>query len=242
MGKVVIVTGAAGWLGSAVAKCFGDAGDKVLVSDINKTGLEEVAAAINKGSGRAIGYTANTRNYEEVKAMVEEAIRLWGRIDVVACVAGGSWHRLRKNEKNMLITEYSSEDWDLVVESNLKGTFHCIKAVAGPMIAQKDGHIIIMGSGTAFRGQVRGAAYAASKAGILGLMKSAALELGEHNIKVNVVAPGRQPHPGEAGDYSQGTALGRTNNPSEVAAFFVRLSRMNNVSGQIFNLDSRILF
>ena len=244
MAKVIVVTGAGGWLGSAIARAFGEAGDKVLVNDINPATLPAVTSAINKGPGQAVPYVANTRNYEEVKAMVDEAVNLWGKLDVMACVAGGNLTRLngttKENEK--LLTEYSDEDWDLVVDTNLKGIFHSIKAASGPMMAQQDGQIIIMGSWAGFKGGIRRTAYSAAKAGVVGLMKTAALELGDYNIRLNVVAPGKNPHPGEVSKPLEGNILKRTNTPGEVAAFFVHLSRMKNVSGQIINLDSGILF
>ncbi|MCE9641795.1 MAG: SDR family NAD(P)-dependent oxidoreductase [Betaproteobacteria bacterium] len=244
MEKVVIVTGAGGWLGSGVAMAFGRAGDKVLINDVDEDAAAEVAAAINKqGPGQAVAFPASVTQYKEVAAMVERALALWGRVDVMVCVAGGALGRLtRGREKEKLITEYSDEDWDLVVDTNLKGIFHCIKAAAAPMSKQRDGHIIIMGSGTGSKGRARWSAYAASKAGVLGLMKAAALELGEHNVKVNVVAPGKNPHPGEADTFAEGNILKRTNHPDEVGEFFVHLSRMKSVSGQFINLDARILF
>lgn len=242
--KTVIVTGAAGWLGQAVARAFADAGDNVMLTDVHEGPVAEIARAINAGRpGQSAVTCGNVTRYADVQRVVEETTRRWGRLDVMACVAGGALGRLTGQVgKEKLITEYSSEEWDLVVESNLKGLFHCIKAAAGPMMAQRDGHIIIMGSGTGSKGRARWSAYAASKAGALGLMKSAALELGPHNIKVNVVAPGKNPHPGELNQSAEGNILGRTNEPSEAASFFVQLSRMHGVSGQFLNLDARILF
>ncbi|MBI4331895.1 MAG: SDR family NAD(P)-dependent oxidoreductase [Chloroflexi bacterium] len=243
MERAVIVTGAAGWLGGAIARAFGKAGDKVMLSDINTAPLGELAAAVNKGPGQALTCGADTRNYDEVKALVEETIKRWQRVDVMACVAGAGLTRLSGRQHKLLI-ECTDEEWDLVVDSNLKGTFHSIKAVAEPMMRQKDGHIIIMGSGTGSRGNKRRSAYASAKAGVYGLMKCAALELGGHNIRVNVVNPGRNLRPGEAieTEIVEQNILKRTNDPAEVAAFYVHLSGMHNVSGQIFNLDSRILF
>ncbi len=244
MDKVVIVTGAGGWLGSAIATCFGQADDMVLLCDINKAAIDDIAVKINQGRGKAATYVANTVLFDEVDAMVQHAIKLWGRVDVIVCVAGGVLSRLRRTTKagEKLLIEYTDEDWDLVVDSNLKGAFQCIRAVAKPMMAQKDGHIILVGSAVGSQGGIKRSAYAASKAGMLGLMKCAAMELGEHNIRVNVVIPGRNPHPGEVSD-PRGTILKRTNTPSdEVAPFFVQFSQLKNVSGQIVNLDSRIIF
>ena len=242
MQQIVIVTGAGGWLGHAVARAFAQAGDNVMLTDINQTSIEQAAATINAESpGQAALHPASVSNYAEVQGVVEDTLRRWGRIDVLACVAGGALGRLTGGREK-LITEYSTEEWDLVLDSNLKGVFHCIKAVAPPMMERRQGHIIIMGSGTGSKGRAGWSAYAAAKAGTLGLMKSAALELGEYNVKVNVVAPGKNPHPGEAEMSAEGNILRRTNEPSEAASFFVQLSRMKGVTGQFLNLDARILF
>ncbi len=244
MQKTVVVTGAAGWLGRAVAHAFAQAGDRVMLTDIEESSLSEVALTMNgHGEGRILSRAGDVRRYEDVQHVVDEVVDRWGRLDVMACVAGGALGRLTGGrEKEKLITEYSTEDWDLVLDANLKGLFHCIKAAAPPMTAQRDGHIIIMGSGTGSKGRQKWSAYAASKAGALGLMKSAALELGPYNVKVNVVAPGKNPHPGEANEPAEGNVLRRTNAASEPALFFVQLSRMSGVSGQFLNLDARILF
>ncbi|MBI4329652.1 MAG: SDR family oxidoreductase [Chloroflexi bacterium] len=244
MEKVVIVTGAAGVLGGAVARAFGKVGDKVLVADINPPPLQDLVALLNQGPGQAISCQVDIRDYDQVNGMVQQAIAKWKRLDVIACIAGQGLGRLSREKKEKLVIEHTDDDWDLVMETNLKGTFHCIKAVAEPFMAQRDGHIIIMGSGTGSRGRVRASSYATTKAGLYGLMKSAALELGEHNIKVNVVNPGRVMHAGDVLDQRivQENTLKRISEPSEVGDFYVHLSRMKQVSGQIFNLDSRIIF
>ncbi len=243
MEKVVIVTGASGVLGKAVALAFGRAGDKVVASDLRAAPLEAVVAEIYRGPGQAIAQAADIREYPEVETMVRAAIAKWGRLDVLACVGGQSLARLSPEKKSKLLIEHTDEDWDLVIETNLKGTFHCIKAAAGPFMAQKSGHIIIMGSSIGSTGRIGFGSYATTKAGLYGLMKTAALELGEYNIAVNVVNPGRVEHPGDNVQRNIAESkLGRIETAEEVARFYVSLSRMENVSGQIFNLDSRVLF
>ncbi|MBI4331901.1 MAG: SDR family NAD(P)-dependent oxidoreductase [Chloroflexi bacterium] len=243
MERVVIVTGAGGVIGKEIATAFAKEGDKVVLNDIRMAPVAEQAVAINKGPGQAFPYQADVRNYEQVKAMVDETVRRWGRVDVVACVAGGSYGRVSGTNRQKLLVEYSDEDWDLVLDVNLKGPFHCIKAAAAPMMARKSGNIIMMGSRLGTKGKVGRANYASAKAGLYGLMKVAALELGPYNIKVNVVIPGHILHADEAPDdeLMQQNTLGRTQTPSEVARFYVYLSRTENVSGQIFYLESRII-
>ncbi len=244
MERIVIVTGAAGMYGGAIASAFGEAGNQVIACDIKMPLLAKVVAQINKGPGQAFPYEADVRCLDQVETVVEETLRRWKRIDVIASVAGGDLLRVSKATERKLIIDSSDDDWDVVVDTNLKGAFHCIKAVAAPMIKQKEGHIILMGSGTGAAGGMREAAYAAAKAGLCGLMKSAALELGKYNVKVNVVCPGRALHSGETLDKKalKERTLKRLSDVSSVASFFVHLSRAPNVSGQIINWDSRIIF
>jgi len=162
---------------------------------------------------------------------------------------GTSTDRASPTKKdNKLLVDHSEEEWDLVVDVNLKGSFNCIRAVAPQMIKQRDGHIILVSSGTGIRPGKLMSSYAAAKAGIFGLMKAAARELGEYNIKVNAVNPGQIIHEllplseiTQEG-YINETMLGRRSNPQDFADFVVYLSQKNNISGQIFNLDSRVLF
>jgi len=249
MKKVVIITGATGGLGSEISRKFGVNGAKVVLSDIPKAknAMEKLDKEINKGPGQSFPYEADVRNYEDMKGMVEETVKKWGRIDVVVNAAGGTLAMLTKKENKSLL-DHSEEEWDLVVDVNLKGSFNCIKAVAPQMMKQKDGHIILISSGTGLRPGKLFSSYAAAKAGVFGLMKAAARELGEYNIRINAVNPGLITHPQLAlgGTPSQGyiseTMLGRLSQPEDLADLVVFLSQRNNLSGQIFNNDSRVLF
>jgi 3-oxoacyl-[acyl-carrier protein] reductase len=249
---VVIVTGAAGGLGSATVRRFGSIGAKIVLCDIPKAqnGMDKLSGEINKGPGECFTYQADVRKYEELKAMADETVKRWGRIDVVVNTAGGTYSMLtRKGEKRLL--EHTEEIWDLVIDINLKGSFNCIKAVAPQMIQQRDGHIILVSSGSGFRPGKLMSSYAAAKSGVFGLMKAAANEFGEYNVKVNAVNPGFIPHwKGEElkqvlggfdpGYYMKETALGRSSSPEDLADLVLYLSQRDNVSGQIYNNDSRI--
>jgi 3-oxoacyl-[acyl-carrier protein] reductase len=137
--------------------------------------------------------------------------------------------------------------WDEVIATNLKGAFYGIQEAARVMIPQKEGHIINITSLVGQRGNIGQAAYAASKAGLIGLTRAAARELGPSNIQINAVMPGFLPTRMTAAlhnKYPKGVAqenvLGRTSNLKEVARFIRHLSTMKNISGQVYNLDSRI--
>lgn len=247
MEKIVMVTGAAGVLGSAISLAFGKAGHKVVLSDIKVKGRgEEITEQINRGPGQAFFLPVDVRNYDQVTGMVDETLKRWGRVDVLAYVAGQSLGRLTGTGQEKLLIEQSDEEWDLVVDSILKGAFHCIKAVAAPMMTARNGHIIIMASGTGLSGRPGVSSYAAAKAGQFGLMKTAAQELGSYNIRVNAVNPGRILHPGDvilpAERVIADSVLKRIQEAEEIADFFVYLSGMENVSGQILNMTSLILF
>lgn len=249
MNKAVIITGASGGLGSAIAKKFGTAGDRVVVND-EKAGqdAENVAKEINSSSGEAFVYQADVRNYAQVKKMVDDTVAKWGRIDVLVNCAGG--YTNITGGKRWVVAEMEEEIWDLIVDLNLKGTFNCCKAVIPQMIKQREGHIINVSSGLGLSGAAGRANYAAAKAGVLGLTKSVGIEVGEYNIKVNAVCPGLILHEGIRADYPPDTyqmlknmsLLRRTGTPEEFADFVFHLSTMNNISGQTINLDGRILF
>lgn len=252
MNRVVIVTGASGGLGSIIAARFGANRDRVVVNyKRSLDSAEEVAKRVKEAGGEAITYQADVRHYGEVKAMVDEAVERWGRLDVMVACAGGAFKSLT-GEKDKPIVDTEDEEWDLVIETNLKGAFHCVKAAAPPMMRQRDGHIIIVSSGAGLRGTEGRASYNAAKAGAIGLMKTAARELGDYNVRVNAVMPGyishRLPpnvtvaHPGTSEHSRQSMLHRETGSSQEFADFVFNLAQMNNISGQTLNLDSRILF
>ncbi len=248
MDQVVIVTGASGGIGSATALKFGSEGEKIVLTDKSIERAGEIAAEINKGPGQAMVYQADVRDFGEIEAMVNSTVDKWRKIDVLVCLAGQFLRHLKGNTEEKRLIDHTEEDWNLVLDTNLKGTFYCMKAVIPRMMAQRRGHIIIMSSGTGLRGKAFQSAYAASKAGLFGLMKSAAWELGPYNVKVNVVCPGLIVHPSlnpfgtDIDFYTNETVLHRYGGPDEVADFIVHLAKMGNISGQILNIDSRILF
>jgi 3-oxoacyl-[acyl-carrier protein] reductase len=142
----------------------------------------------------------------------------------------------------------TEQAWDDVLKTNLTGPLHCIRAASRIMSRQRRGHIINISSIVGLQGREGQANYASSKAGLIGLTKTCAQELGQHNIKVNAVLPGYI-HTGMGGVLSganrdrilRDNVLGRSSDPREVAEFIYQLSLMDKVSGQVFNLDSRVL-
>jgi 3-oxoacyl-[acyl-carrier protein] reductase len=169
--------------------------------------------------------------------MIAQLIDRWGRLDVMVCNAGVA--------SGALVLRTGAEAWATVVDTNLTGTFHCLRAAGSVMVAQRDGAVIVIGSLAGVRGTAGQAAYAASKAGLLGLVKTAAKEWGRQNVRVNAVLPGWQKtalagsaFPDEA---PAGHVLGRTSSLGEVAHIIYQLALQRDSSGQVWNLDSRIL-
>ncbi len=196
--------------------------------------------SIRSADGEAIAVRADLRITAEVDAMVADTIKRWGRIDVLVNNAGMT--------RDGMLLRMSQTEWDEVVGTNLTGPFHCIRAVAEVMMRMNDGQIISIGSIVGLQGREGQANYSASKAGLIGLTRACAKEFGPFNIKVNAVLPGYLPT--DMGSelskvmldrIVQSNALGRVSNPVEVADFVHHLSLMQDVSGQVFNLDSRVL-
>lgn len=239
--RVVIVTGASRGLGREIALEFGKAGDRVVVNYVSHgPAAAAVVDEILRAGGEAISYKADVRIAEEVGTMIDETTKRWGYLDILVNNAGIA--------KDRLMLRMPERDWDSVLDTNLTGAFHCIRAASTIMSNQREGHIVNISSIVGVQGREGQAPYAAAKAGLIGLTKSAAKELGGFNIKVNAVLPGYLPT--EMGENVSDTiltrvlqenALNRVSDPREVAEFIHHLSRMNNISGQIFNLDSRIL-
>jgi 3-oxoacyl-[acyl-carrier protein] reductase len=239
--RVIIITGASRGLGSDIARRFGKAGDRIVVNyHTNEIAARAVARDVVMNGGEAIHYGANVRKSVEVEQMVKYTLQLWGTVDILINNAALTKDNfaLRMNEKQ----------WDDVCDTNLSGPFHCIRSVSGHMVNQRCGHIINIASITGLKGREGQANYSAAKAGLIGLTKAAAGELGPFNIKVNAVLPGYIPT--DMGvtiteemheRIVQENTLGRSTDIDEATDFIYLLSMMRNVSGQVFNLDSRIL-
>src|SRR3954470_360428 len=181
----VIVTGAAGSLGSAVARRLAKDGYTVAVTDIDEGGLDRTVGELGGGT---LCLPADVLRFDEVETVVAACVDAWGTLDAVVNVAGGPLGFINP------IWDLTPEEWDQVVRTNLGGSFHWIKAAARPMIEQQQGHIVLVASGSGVRPGQNLSAYSASKAGVIGLMRAAALDLGQHHVKVNAVCPGLIPN------------------------------------------------
>lgn len=181
--KIVLVTGAGRGIGASIAKRFASEGAEVIV---NYSGNDEAAQKtvdeITAIGGQAQKYKCSVNDSESVKVMIDEIIKKFGRIDILVNNAGIT--------KDGLMLRMTDEDFDRVIDVNLKGTFNCTKYVSKYMLKQKSGKIINISYVVGLSGNAGQINYSASKAGIIGITKSAAKELSSRGITVNAVAPG----------------------------------------------------
>lgn len=186
-GKVAIVTGASRGIGRAIAGELAANGADVVVNYHHSAEqAQEVVDAIERSGGKAIAVQADVSDFEDAKALMAATRQEFGRIDVLVNNAGTT--------RDTLLMMMKEEDWDTVLDTNLKSLFNCCKAVLRPMLRQKSGgRIINISSVVGLAGQGGQTNYAASKAGIIGFTKSLAKEMGPRAITVNAVAPGYFP-------------------------------------------------
>lgn len=182
-GKVAVVTGASRGIGKAIALKLASQGAKVV---INYNGSEEkakeVQAQIETEGGKAVIYRCDVSDYGACQTFIQDVIKTEGSMDILVNNAGIT--------RDGLLMKMSEEDYDTVLDTNLKGTFHCIRFAARQMLRQRGGRIINLSSVSGILGNAGQANYSASKAGVIGLTKSAARELASRGITVNAVAPG----------------------------------------------------
>jgi 3-oxoacyl-[acyl-carrier protein] reductase len=181
-GKVALVTGGAQGIGKAVALKLARNGSDVAVSDINLEMAQATAKEIETIGRRALATEANVARFEDGERMVRETLDALGRIDILINNAGIT--------RDGLMLRMSEEDWDLVLDVNLKGAFNCTKAAIRHMSKQRSGKIVNIASVVGLMGNAGQANYAASKAGLIGLTKTVAREFASRGINVNAVAPG----------------------------------------------------
>ncbi|OAB45151.1 3-oxoacyl-[acyl-carrier-protein] reductase [Paenibacillus antarcticus] len=182
-GQVALVTGASRGIGRSIALNLAELGANVVVNySGNETAAQEVVAEIQALGVEAVALKANVGKTEEAENLVKEAINVLGRIDILVNNAGIT--------RDNLIMRMKEEEFDSVIETNLKGVFNCLKAVTRPMMKQRYGRIINISSVVGVLGNAGQANYVAAKAGVIGLTKSSARELASRGITVNCVAPG----------------------------------------------------
>ena len=236
--KVAIVTGSTRGIGQAIAEELARQGAKVVISGRNGERAQQVAAAIQEAGGEAIAVQADVSHMEDAQRLVKETLDQWGRIDILVNNAGIT--------RDNLLLRMSEEEWDTVLQVNLKGAFNCTKSVTRQMMKQRQGCIINITSVVGQMGNAGQANYAASKAGLIGFTKSVARELASRNITCNAVAPGYiQTDMTAALDdavkdsLKQQIPLGRLGTPEDVARVvaFLCSDDAAYITGQVINVD-----
>jgi 3-oxoacyl-[acyl-carrier protein] reductase len=221
--KVALVTGSAQGIGLATAVRFAQEGARVVVADLQPQRVDAAVASIRAAGGRAMGAVVDVTDRATVDAMVASVRAEWGRIDVLVNNAGIT--------KDARLAKMSSAQFDAVVAVNLKGVFECTQAVADTMVAQGSGSIVNASSVVGLYGNFGQTNYAATKAGVIGLTKTWARELGPKGVRVNAVCPGfvRTPIldtiPEEVLQKMVAKVpLGRLGRPEEIAAVYAFLA------------------
>ncbi len=240
--KVAIITGAGSGIGRETALLFAKEGAKVVVADISERGGMETVEEIKGAGGGGIFIKLDVSSIEQAKQMVKETHERYGRIDILIINAG--------IVQDALIIKMTEEQWDRVISVNLKGAFNCIKAVVDVMINQGSGVIINASSIVGVYGNIGQANYASAKAGLIGMTKSLAKELGRRGIRINAVAPGfiRTPMVGGVPEkvlemVKEKTPLRRLGEPRDIAYAYLYLAsdEAGFVNGAVIPVDGGLV-
>jgi 3-oxoacyl-[acyl-carrier protein] reductase len=241
--KTAIVTGSSRGIGAAIATVLAQLGAKVVINHRNSADdAEEVLKIITDAGGEGMIIQADVSQYAEAQRLIKETINTYGQIDILVNNAGTT--------RDKLIMMMKEDDWDLVLRTNLTSAYNCAKAVIRPMMKKRGGRIINITSVVGLAGQAGQANYAASKAGLIGLTKSLAKEIGSRQITVNALAPGFVPTaltnvlPKEMIDKAiENTPLGRLGTVEDIAyaVAFLASDQASFITGQVLSVDGGLV-
>ena len=242
-GKTAVITGSGRGLGKSIALKLASMGANIVLNDIEGSDAIDETAEEFKSLGYKVAITkGDVRNADDVKKMVETAVESFGSLDILVNNAG-----ITKDKPMAMMSE---DDWDIVMDINLKGAFLCTKAAGKIMIKQRSGKIVNIASVAGQYGNKGQANYSASKAGLIGLTKTTAKEFASRGINCNAVAPGiiqskmTDVLPDEVKKaYLDNIALGRFGTPEDVAnvVAFLSSSDSNYVTGQVIDIDGGLV-
>lgn len=236
--KVAVVTGSGRGIGKAIALKLAQDKMNIVICDIDDDSINTAVKQIEQTGVKAIAVKVDVTNSEQVAQLFDEAMKAFGRVDVLVNNAGIT-------RDNLLIRMHESE-WDAVIAVNLKGSFNCLKAAAKIMMKQRSGKIVNVSSVVGVMGNVGQANYAASKGGLISLTKSAAKELAARNITVNAVAPGyietdmtKNLHDDVKQAFLNLVPLKRPGQPEDIAnvVSFLVSPAADYITGQVIHID-----
>jgi 3-oxoacyl-[acyl-carrier protein] reductase len=236
--RIVLVTGGSRGIGLEIVRAFARMGDKVWFNDLREEQVRETEAALLGEGLEVAGRACDVTDFAGVGALVEEIVAADGALDVLVNNAGIT--------RDALMMRMAEEQWDLVLQTNLKGCFNTIRHAVKPMMKKREGRIVNIASVVGVMGNAGQANYAAAKAGVIGLTKTMARELAGRNVLVNAVAPGyieteMTAHLPQAAkdELSRQIPLGRHGQPADVAAVVLFLAgpASSYITGQVLQVD-----
>ncbi len=237
-GKSAIITGSGRGIGAGIAKTFAENGASVVVCDIDENNVNLVVDEINKNGGKAVGIKTDVTNASDVDAMISKCTQEYGSLDIIVNNAGIT--------KDTLCMKMTEEQWDAVINVNLKGVFLCGKAAYKVMMKQKNGCIINMASIVGIIGNIGQTNYSATKGGVIAMTKTWAKEFSRRNVRVNAIAPGfinsemTAAMPDDIKEkFKSSIPLARLGDPEDIAnaALFLSSEASSYITGQVLVVD-----